>query len=214
MLAVIKGDIIRSRELINQESWLVPLKRLFSEWGKSPRNWEIVWGDFFQIEIADPAEALIKAIEIKTLIKKTQPSDNRKKISPIDVRMAIGIGEKTYSGSRISESNGSAFIFAGEKFDRLKKENITLGIKSPWGDFDRDINLYLRLAGIFMDKWSLSSVELMEAILHNPDQTQEELGNILGIKQSAVSSRWNTANIAEVLAVNQHFKEKLKKVTT
>ncbi|WP_332910804.1 hypothetical protein [Algoriphagus boritolerans] len=35
--------------------------------------------------------------------------------------MAIGIGEKNYSGSKISESNGPAFVFAGEKFDRLKK---------------------------------------------------------------------------------------------
>src|SRR5699024_23313 len=158
MIAVLKGDIIASRKLIHQESWLNPLQDLLREWGESPKDWEIVWGDFFQLEIDSPEEALHKALQIKALIKKTQPPEENRQSSIIDVRMAIGIGEKTYSGSRISESNGPAFIYAGEKFDRLKKENITLGIKSPWGDFDRDINLYLRLAGIFMDKWSLSSV--------------------------------------------------------
>jgi hypothetical protein len=79
---------------------------------------------------------LIKALEIKALIKKVAPLDERKKISTIDVRLAIGIGEKTYSGESISESNGSAFIHSGDKFDVLKKENITLGIKSPWKSFD------------------------------------------------------------------------------
>jgi len=38
------------------------------------------------------------------------------------VRMAIGIGGKSYSGDRITESNGEAFINAGEKFEELEKE--------------------------------------------------------------------------------------------
>ncbi len=73
-----------------------------------------------------------------------------KKISTIDVRMAIGIGEKTYSGKRVSESNGPAFIYSGEKFETLKKQNINLAIQSPWKDFDKEINLYLKLASTFI----------------------------------------------------------------
>jgi hypothetical protein len=98
-------------------------------------------GDFFQVEVANPEDAIKKAFEIKALIKKVAPLDERKKISTIDVRMAIGIGEKTYSGETISESNGTAFIYSGEKYDVLKKENVTLGIKTPWKDFDEEMNL-------------------------------------------------------------------------
>jgi ribosome biogenesis GTPase len=80
--------------------------------------------DYFQIEIGDPREALKKAFEIKALIKKVEPLDERKKISTIDVRLSIGIGEKTYAGESISESNGQAFINAGDKFDLLNKKGV------------------------------------------------------------------------------------------
>jgi hypothetical protein len=50
----------------------------------------------------------------------------------------MGIGEKTFAGESISESNGTAFIYSGEKFDILKKENVTMGIKSPWKSFHEE----------------------------------------------------------------------------
>lgn len=211
MIAIITGDIISSRKLVNQEKWLSPLKSLFNTWGNTPKDWKLDRGDFFQVEIPNPEEVLIKAIEIKSLIKKVEPLDERKKNSTIDVRLAMGIGEKTYSGDSISESNGSAFIHSGEKFDLLKKENITLGIKTPWKDFDEELNLYLRLAGIIMDKWSVSSAELVDIVLKNSNITQDEIGKQLGIQQSGVSRRWNRANVDEILEVNKMF---LKKMNT
>ena len=203
MIAVIKGDIIASRKQTDQGKWLLPLKKLLATWGSTPEQWELVWGDFFQIEIANPEEALHKALVIKALIKKT---------STTDVRMAIGIGEKTYSGARISESNGPAFIRAGEKFNSLKKENVTIGIKSGWNDFDEEINLHLKLATTFMDKWSVSSAELIEIVLTNENITQEAIGRQLGIKQNSVSGRWNRANTEEILAVEKMFRKKIKKL--
>ena len=153
MIAVIKGDIIASRNLTNQEKWLTPLKALFNTWGNSPKQWELAWGDSFQLEIGNPEDALLKALEIKSLIKKVEPVNTHKRSGAIDVRMAIGIGAKTYTGDRISESNGSAFINSGEKFEKLKKERTNLAIQSPWNKFDEEVNLYLKLAGIIMDKW-------------------------------------------------------------
>lgn len=212
MTGVITGDIVASRRLVNQEKWLLPLKNLFSTWGNSPQNWKLDRGDFFQVEIKNTEEALLKALEIKALIKKTEPFDERKKISAIDVRMAIGIGEITYTGESISESNGPAFVNSGEKFDMLKKENTTLGIKTPWQNFDEEINLYLRLIGIFMDKWSVSSAELVQIILNNPQATQEEIGKQLGIQQSGVSRRWNRAHVNELMEVNKMYRKKLKNI--
>lgn len=210
MVAVITGDIIASRKLADQEKWLSPLKSLLTTWGESPEDWKVDRGDFFQVEIPTIEEALKKALEIKARIKKVAPLDERKKISTIDVRMAIGIGEKTYSGESISESNGPAFIYSGETFDLLKKENRTLGIKTPWPDFDEEMNLYLKLAGLFMDRWSVSSAELMEIILNNPDITQEEIGKQLGIRQNSVSGRWNRANANEISEVNKMFQKRVK----
>ncbi len=212
MIAVITGDVIASRKLVNQAKWLLPLKNLLSKWGERPKDWELERGDFFQVEIAHPEEVLKKAYEIKALIKKVAPLEKHKKISAIDIRMGIGIGDKTYSGETIKESNGTAFIYSGEKFDVLRKENVTLGIKTPWKDFDEEMNLYLKLAGTFMDKWSVLSAELVGIVLENPNATQEELGKQLGIKQSGVSGRWKRANIDELLAVEGVFRKKIKKL--
>lgn len=213
MIAVITGDIIDSRTLDNQEKWITPFKELLSSWGDYPKYWELKRGDFFQIEIEKPEEALKKAFEIKALIKKIEPYQN-KKTSPIDVRIAIGIGEKSYSGASISENNGSAYINAGGKFDVLEKENVTMGIKSPWKDFDNEMNLYLKLAGLFMDKWTSSSAEVVEIILNNRNITQEEIGKQLEIKQNSVSGRRNRAHIDEVLEVESRFRTQLKKHIT
>ncbi|NLC50391.1 MAG: hypothetical protein GX762_08515 [Bacteroidales bacterium] len=201
MIAVIKGDIIASRTLNNQEQWLQPLKTLLTKWGRTPEEWELVWGDFFQIEISSPEEVLMRALEIKAVIKKT---------GSIDVRMSIGIGEKTYIGARISESNGPAFVNAGERFETLKKEKINLVIQSPWPDADKEINLYLKLAGTIMDNWSTSSAELMEIVLKRPEATQKEIGEMLGIKQNSVSGRWSRAKVDEIMEVEQMFRQKVK----
>lgn len=109
-------------------------------------------GDAFRVEIDSPEEVLLKA-----LMKKTASGSTTKKTSVIGLLMFIGIGEKTFSGNRISESNGPAFIFAGEKFEKLKKEKTNMAIQSPWPDFDNEINLYLKLLGIItrnvLQKW-------------------------------------------------------------
>jgi hypothetical protein len=210
MPSVITADIIASRKLVNQEKWLSPLKNLLATWGNSPKDWKLDRGDFFQVEIANPEDALKKALEIKALIKRVEPFDERKKMSTVDVRLAIGIGEKTYTGETISESNGSAFIYSGEKFDVLKKGNARLGIKTAWQTFDEEINLYLMLAGTFMDKWSVSSAELVEFVLKNPNATQDDIGKQLGIQQSGVSRRWNRAHVDELFEVNKMFQKKIR----
>lgn len=210
MIAVLKGDIVASRKISNPEKWLIPLKALLAKWGSTPEQWELVWGDSFQLEINEPETALSKALEIKALIKKVTASDNRKKSAAVDVRIAIGVGEKTYAGQRVSESNGAAFINAGEKFEVLK--DMRLGVKTPWPDFDDEINLYLKLAGLFMDRWSVSSAELLSIVLAEESITQHDIGALLGIKQSAVSGRWNRAHVDEVMKIEQVFKTKIKQL--
>ncbi len=188
------------------------MKALLQSWGSTPKTWELVWGDFFQIEVADPSEALQKCFSIKALINSIDAKNQGRKSSLIDVRMAIGIGDKTYTGKRISESSGPAFTYSGERFETLKKERTTLALLSPWDDFNTEMNLYLRLSTLYMDKWSISSAEMVAIYLKNPELTQAELGEELGIKQSSVSGRWNRANIEELMAVNEMYKTKLKAI--
>lgn len=89
--------------------------------GKAGSKWEVVWGDFFQVEVGRPEDVLLKVLKIKALIKKIKAAEEDIKSNGLDARMAIGIGEKTYAGKTISESNGPAYIHAAEKFENLKK---------------------------------------------------------------------------------------------
>ena len=213
MVAVITGDIIGSRMLGDQNQWIAPFKKLLASWEISAEAWKVDRGDFFQIEIAKPEGAFYKLLEIKVLIKKIKPVSPNKKASTIDVRMAVGIGEKKYSGSAISESNGPAFINSGEKFDTLRRSNLTAGIKTPWPDFDEEMNLLLNLGGLIMDNWTVSSAELVAVVLQNPHSTQEEIGQILGIKQNSVSGRFNRAHVSQILEIERMFRKKIKQLS-
>jgi hypothetical protein len=209
MIAIITGDIIDSKNLKDQNNWLVPIKTLFSQWGKTPKHWEIYRGDSFQVELAKAEEALNAAIQIKAIIKNVSSKKASKRTSPIDVRMAIGIGEKEFDANRVSESNGEAFINSGEKFETLKKTKQSLAIQSPWAKFDKDFNLYLKLANIEMDSWSISSGELISAVLKYPKKTQLEIGQLLGIEQNSVSGRYKRTHIEEILELDKMYREKL-----
>ena len=204
MISVITGDIINSRQLKNQEQWMTPLKKLFNEQGKTPKIWEIYRGDSFQLEVHKPEEALLLAIRIKASVKC---------IKNLDVRMGIGIGSKDYTASTISESNGEAFIHSGEKLESLKKEKQTLAINTPWQEFDREMNLYIKLALIAMDNWTQSSAEIVKVFLENPQKKQKEIAGLLGLKyQSYVSERKTRASYDEIMEMEMLYREKIKKL--
>jgi hypothetical protein len=212
MTAIITADIINSRKLVNQEIWITPLKKLLASYGATPKNWEIFRGDYFQIEIEDSNEALLVSLKIKALIKSIIVPDEQKKMTSIDVRMAIGLGTKEYTADRISESNGTAFIYSGTKFERLKKEKITLAIQSSFPDFDYEMNLYLKLAVIQMDAWTVNSAVLFNTLFEDPTRKQAEIGAILGIGQNSVSGRCKRAHVDEILELDKMYRFKLKKM--
>lgn len=210
MTAIITADIINSRKLVNQEIWIAPLKTLLKSYGSTPEKWEIFRGDYFQIEIEDAEEALLLALKIKALIKSISVTERQKKVSPIDVRMAIGLGTKEYAANRISESNGTAFIHSGEKFEKLKKEKTTLAVQSSFPNFDYEMNLYLKLAVIQMDAWTVNSAVLFTTLFEDPEKNQTEIGAILGIGQNSVSGRFKRAHVDEILELDKMYRYKLK----
>jgi len=199
MISVITGDIINSRKS-SPNLWLKLLKIELNASGKTPDFWEIYGGDTFQLRVDDPLKALTAAIRLKAVIKLQKP---------FDVRLAIGIGDITYKSKKITECNGPAFIYSGEKFKTLKKEKQKLAVKSEWPDFDTTINLCLKLGMIAMDKWSVNSAEMVALALSYPQDSQADLGKMLKIKQNAVSTRFSRAHYDELMELNELYKNKL-----
>src|SRR3546814_18162586 len=122
-------------------------------------------------------DALATAIGIKAIIKS---------IKQLDVRMAIGLGEISYVAKRVTESNGSAFVFSGEKFERLKKEKISLALQSAHPQFDRDLNLYIKFAMLAVDRWTKNSAAMVKLEQDHPQNSQKEIGERIEIKKNKV----------------------------
>ncbi|MBF4516256.1 hypothetical protein IRZ71_07880 [Flavobacterium sp. ANB] len=203
MTSVITGDIIGSRQ---QESkhWVEDLKKILKPFGKTPGQWEVYRGDEFQVEIKNPEDALLAAILIKAHLRSIKS----------DARMSIGFGDKTHNAERISESNGSAFINSGELFETLKKQKVTLALRTGHVSFDEKMNLMLRLALTFMDSWLVQSAESVAIAIENPTLSQEELGQKLGINQAAVSRRQKRAQFDLVMNLDRYFRTQIKQLTT
>lgn len=199
MIVILTADIINSRKLPSKK-WMDDLKAFLNTFGKSPNDWEIYRGDEFQMEIKNPEDALLVAIQIKAFFKSIN----------LDIRISLGFGDKTYKTRKITESNGSAFIRSGETFETLKKLKLNLAIHSGVETFDEELNLMLKLSLSFMDNWLQQSSELVLVTIQNPTLSQEEIGLKLGINQAAVSRRRKRANYELVKEFDLYFRKKIK----
>jgi len=195
MTSVITGDIINSKN-VKPAIWLPQLKDALTFLESDTRLWEIYRGDSFQIEIETPQNSFLHAVYIKAYIKM---------IKGLDVRIAIGIGTKTYQGETVTESNGEAFQFSGETLENLKKDKINLKLKTSDTILNRDMNLYFKLAMISMDNWTVNSAEIIKTQIENPHKIQSEIAQLIGINQEAVSKRMKRANLEEILELNNLY---------
>lgn len=200
MTSVLTGDIIKSRSIKNPEIWLTTLKEALSASTQNKSQWEIYRGDSFQLELENITESLKAALYIKACIKT---------IKGLDVRIAIGIGEKSFTGQTIVESNGEAFQFSGDTLENLKKEKVNLKIKTRNAPLNQDLNLYFKLALTIMDQWTTNSAEIVKLHIEQPNALQEELGKLIGINQNAVSSRQKRAHLELIMQLEQHYRRKI-----
>ncbi len=202
MIAIITGDIINSENYKSSE-WLGILKSYFSKLGDAPDDWEIYRGDEFQLRVPF-SQAFEVAIHIKALMKT---------IKGLDVRMGIGIGQETFVGIGVSESNGPAYQRSGRTFDTLKDDKTNLTVATGNGFYDEILNLMLRLALDFMNDWSIVSAEIVAIALDNPKASQQEIATELGIQQSAVSQRQKRARLDLVYDLLDYYKMSVKEIS-
>lgn len=200
MLCVITGDVINSKKN-KPQTWLNPLKKELNAIGATPKSWQIYRGDSFQAVINKAEDGLLTAMKLKASLRS---------VKGINVRMALGLGTRTYNAAKVTESNGSAFVHSGEKFEMLNQQKQNLAIKSDWPQFDEEMNLYLKLALIAMNNWTVNTAEIVRVAMENPKKSQHQLGKLIGIKQSAISTRLTRAYYEEMMEVNEMYKAKLK----
>lgn len=200
MIAVITGDIINSRE-VNSDIWLPRLKKYLDIAVGDSAKWEIYRGDSFQLETT-VGNALEVALCIKALVKIN---------AQIDVRMSIGVGDKSYSGSRVTESNGTAFINSGDGIELMK--NNTLFIKTPWPDINDYFETILKLISFISDGWKPATSEAVYYSLANKGLKQKELAVLMGKRSSTVSLALKRGGYSEIMEAVELYTKNIEQCT-
>lgn len=201
MTAVLLGDIIKSTKDTSSQ-WMLPLKQILLEYGKSPTDWEIYRGDEFQISMR-PEDALLAIYKLKATMKSIK----------MDVRISVGLGEVTYEAAKVTERNGPAFIRSGQLFESLKQKKLSLAIDSGNEHFDETMNILFRFAVSVMDGWLPQSAEYVLEKLKYPELSQSELGLRLGITQAAVSRRHTRSQIDLLLDLQKLYLAEITKLS-
>ncbi len=199
MVAIITGDIVNSKSRPASE-WIPLLRTYFSQLGKTPADWEIYRGDEFQLRVS-PENALEIAIRIKAIVKT---------VKNLDVRIGIGLGNESFKGEGVSESNGTAYQRSGKSLELLKKDKNKLMIATANQDMDNTLNLLLKMALNFMDDWSTVSAEIVDLILEQPQASQKQIAEQLNIQQSAVSQRQKRARLDLVQELLDYYAKQMK----
>lgn len=201
MTAVLLGDIIKSTKDTSSQ-WMLPLKQILLEYGKSPTDWEIYRGDEFQISMR-PEDALLAIYKLKATMKSIK----------MDVRISVGLGEVTYEAAKVTERNGPAFIRSGQLFESLKQKKLSLAIDSGNEHFDETMNILFRFAVSVMDGWLPQSADYVLEKLKYPELSQSELGLRLGITQAAVSRRHTRSQIDLLLDLQKLYLAEITKLS-
>ena len=199
MKAVITADIINSTQK-STKSWMDELKKALNIFGEENKDWEIYRGDEFQMILEKPEQAFRAAMIIKASLN----------VKIADAKIAIGLGEISFEGKTIKESNGSAFVNSGRTLEILKNSKTeTLSIKSENSDFDENFNLIFQLLETSFGKWTESTATAILSVLKNPEQNQQQIAENLGISQGAFSRSLKRGNIDAVQATDKYFRRKI-----
>lgn len=182
MIAVISGDIIKSRSL-EPKIWMPALEEAI---GLYSDRFDIFRGDSFQAELT-PQNVLTATFYIKATMLAFD----------LDARIGIGIGMKEYDAPHIKNSFGSALIYSGEAFEELKKE--TIFFKSAYPKLDALCNVILPLTAELTVRWTPNMAETVKAAFQHKNANQAELAKILDKKyQSQVSTELQKASFAKI----------------
>jgi hypothetical protein len=204
--AVLTGDIVRSRHIDSKDKLMNALTEVLDTVKKEHHvEYDLYRGDSFQIVVPSASTAALVAIIIRSKLISCSP----KKQERWDARISIGLGTISYRGSKITDSDGPAFLLSGQGLDQINKQNRRLIIKTPWTTTDKMISLNTRFVDDIISRWSKYSAETAYySLLYN--ESQSVLAARLEKSQPTINHRIATAKLDLIKAYILHVKEHIQ----
>lgn len=223
--AVITGDLVKSRRIHEGdiETVINSLKSTFTDINKyllkNQGKFEIFRGDSFQGLLPQPELAMLVSIIIRSKLRTFEPSfslaGKRTSEKPLlhaysDARISIGIGEVSYNGKTVAESQGDAFERSGHALDKMKNGHARLAVVTPWELVNKELEIECQLADVIISRWTSTTAEAMyHHFLY--DKTQQELADQFNITQPAARKRLVVyGNVESILAFINRYHDIIK----
>lgn len=220
MNAVITGDIIRSTQLTtaSQTMLIDGLNASLQQWSKDYNmRYEIYRGDSFQCLLPNEHEALRLMLLLKTFIKSLNPNESSEASKSnntkpgllvpnldFDARIALGIGNIDSNSTKLGQTNGQAFILSGHTLDELKNQKQTLAIATA-DSHHEELQTELILLDFIVSRMTALQSEVILWKLSG--YTESYIAKQLGINQSAVNQRANSAGWNAINTLVQRFEK-------
>lgn len=199
--AVITGDIVNFTQLVPQkrQQLIEETEQLLKSWIEKKADAQIFRGDSFQVLFDNISEALKRSLQLVCWFKKH--SEEGSKIN-LNARISIGIGEVSYQGKTVLDSDGEAFHLSGRKFDIMKAgEFLSVNTNNP--ELNATIEVILNFINKYINEWTLAQAAVIFLILE--DKTQQEIAEELSLSQPSVNSRLKLAGWKELEPAIKHI---------
>ena len=166
---VITGDVVNSTKIdIKWRKHLIDSIQLAAKESSilSPLKIEFFRGDSFQIVVDKPEEALKIAVLIRARLKSNTPSESK---TIWDARIAIGVGEISYTSDKVIISDGEAFHFSGRELDEIGKRRLV--IKTRWENINNELKVSTAFADEIITAWTVPQARIVyPALLYRESQ--------------------------------------------
>lgn len=202
--AIITGDIVDSTLLNTSER-----DSLLSILGSLPEMFnpidsvdiEVYRGDGFQIGIANPVSSLKLALGIRAFLRTHRMATTG---TPLDARLAVGIGSIDYLSDTLSKSDGEAFRNSGRLLDGMGKRR--LAISTPWPEVNDELALTTAFADDIVSSWtqSQSRTELI-GLVYTRDR--KRIARRLDISRQMVDKSMKASKEALIHAYIERFEK-------
>ena len=217
--ATISADIVSSTALKVEELTLLQseirqfLERL--EEKSQGKNWgRLFKGDSIEIFLFDPQEALRTALLLKTLVKKTfswgkETNAKRESFRKYGIRLAIGIGEMRTADKARDILDGEAIYHSGRLLEKASKEKQSNKRSMYFACLDSSLTEQVDVMLGLLDTLLRNATSRQNEILYYRlfGKNEEEIAEILKIKQSAVNQRSNSAGWKAIESAVNYFEK-------
>lgn len=121
----------------------------------------------------------------------------------LKIRQSVGIGEISFSSSKVVTSDGTAFRLSGENIDALKKRNEVISIASEDDIFNEEWKVHSASLNFLLKRLSNAQAEALYLQLQNTKQ--EDIAKALHISQPSVHQRLQAAGWPVINKILQRF---------